>query len=208
MLNRTARGLLLTALLISPLSQAANLQFMGRSVASEMTPAEVTEFKQSIAQALNEAPDLRTINWQSQTSERYGRVKIKYSYENNGQECRKAIFDLRNEEQRRDFFHFDACKQTNGKWVVSETAATEFSKDDWNQLKAIFVDTIENNRDGETAEWAKDGNSASITPRTTLKSEHNHCRVMDITLQDKVGDTSAGVYTFCKDEYQWRRQAP
>ncbi|UTF61610.1 hypothetical protein [Gilvimarinus sp. DA14] len=208
MLNRTACGLLLTALLASPVCQAANLQFMGRSVASEMTPSEVTDFKRSIAQALNEAPDLRTINWQSETSSRHGRVKIKYSYKNNDQECRKAIFDLRNEEQRRDFFHFDACKQDSGKWAVSETAATEFSKEEWSQLKAIFVDAIEHNRDGETAEWANNGNSASITPRSTLKNADSHCRVMDISLEDQSGDTAVGIYTFCKDEYQWRRQAP
>ncbi|MCP8900922.1 hypothetical protein [Gilvimarinus xylanilyticus] len=203
-----AYALLTAALLASGPSHSANLQFMGRSVASEMSAEEVADFKTSIAEALNEAPDLRTIAWQSDNSSRRGRVKIKYSYENNGRECRKAILDLRNDQNRRDFFHFDACRTSEGRWQVSETAAADFTPQEWNMLKSVFVDAIENNQDGEPAQWQRQEHSATLTPLSTSQSETKTCRLMKIELASGPESKAEGVYNFCKEDYTWQRQAP
>ncbi|WP_339615717.1 hypothetical protein [uncultured Gilvimarinus sp.] len=195
----------LTLLLAGNTAFGANLQFMNRSVISELSAAEVSSFKERIGEALNTTPDLRTINWQSDTSNLRGRVKIKYSYRNNGTECRNAIVDLRNDENRRDFYHADVCQQ-NGKWVVTKTAASNFSRSDWDSLSTTLSDTLNNNQDGEARQWQYEGHSARLTPLNTSTDEQgNRCRLTGIELTDKNGAHSRGDYSFCKQGDEWRR---
>ncbi|MDO3381098.1 hypothetical protein [Gilvimarinus algae] len=197
--------LLCSALLYVSTAQAANLQFMGRSVASEMTETEVASFKTTIGSALNDAPDQQTIHWQSPDSPLQGRIKVKYSYENSGTECRKAILDLRNDEQRRDFFHVDVCNNA-GKWQVTETAASQFSKDDWTSLGEAFAKAADSLPNDQTAEWERSGHQARITPLSSPVDD-SHCRLMSIELTDSKDAHAQGVYTFCKEQGQWRRKA-
>lgn len=192
-------------LLASQTAYAGNIQFLNHSVTSELSRAEVASFKQRIAEALNEAPDLRTINWQSDSSSLRGRVKIKYSYLNDGAECRNAIVDLRNDEDRRDFYHADVCKQGD-KWVISQTAASEFSRSDWDSLNSALNETLNNNQDREAKSWQYNGHSATLTPvNTHTNDKGNRCRLTSVELTDKNGAHSRGDFSFCKQDGEWHR---
>ncbi|WP_041524160.1 hypothetical protein [Gilvimarinus agarilyticus] len=194
-----------TLLLASQTAWGGNIQFLNHSVTSELSRDEVASFKQRIAEALNEAPDLRTINWQSSSSNLRGRVKIKYSYLNDGAECRNAIVDLRNDEDRRDFYHADVCKQGN-KWVISQTAASEFSREDWNSLNSTLTETLNNNSDREAGHWQYNGHKATLTPVNSFTDDQgNQCRLTSVELTDKSGAHSRGDFSFCKQGNEWQR---
>lgn len=83
-------------------------------------------------------------------------MKIKYSYQYNDAVCRKAIFDLRGADGRRDFFHFNVC-QRDGAWQLQKTLASNFSKTQWQALHEQFDQAINSHADGaanmHTEQW-------------------------------------------------------
>lgn len=210
MLVRTLATLSLAASLgVCHSTSAANLNFLGHSIASEMSKEEVESFTKTVNNALNESPDLVTINWHSESSDRRGRVKIKYSYEYEGSVCRKAILDLRASDNRRDFFHFNVC-QHDQHWQLQKSPASRFSDTEWQALREQFIAAANNNADGQTSVEPLAGGPiiATITPKSSTRINDQKCRLMSIALADKQHSSAHAVYHFCFDGEVWSRHQP
>ncbi|MDO3384902.1 hypothetical protein QWI17_03500 [Gilvimarinus sp. SDUM040013] len=192
--------------LLAGSATAANLNFMGRSISSELSPKELESFVHTVSSALNDSPDLVTLHWQSPDADTKGRVKIKYSYRHNEILCRKAILDIRGRDGRRDFFHFNVC-QNGDKWELQKTEASDFSHAQWQTLHEQFNRVIATNPDGKTNTQVIGDISAAITPLSTTANDRGKCRVMSIVISNTTS-RSKGIYEFCNSADGWSRSAP
>ena len=210
---RPALALTLAAslLCLTATTQAANLRFLDKSVVSELTEAEVGSLRQTISDTLHKAPDQKTIHWQSASRDIRGRVKIRFSYLYNETHCRSAIFDLRDADEHRDFYHFDLCESDAG-WKITSTPTHYFSDDDWSSLETTIGQALDNSKDYEESSWQSgDGKSSSqglITPVGSYQREGKNCRTLDIALSHSEGAHSRSELNFCKTDKGWEREKP
>ena len=178
-------------------SQAAGLRFLNNTVLADLTSEEVTSFKTTIRKALDKAPDAKVIKWQSPTAKKAGKILPKFSYQTNGVQCRRTLFQLSEEvEGRKENYRFDICQNATGWEVVA--APSKLSKDNLRLAVAFLNKALDHQEVGQPASWvaADAENSAVVVP---LSETENNCRSAAISLGDKAGRRSDGQYRFCKN---------
>ena len=186
-------------------SSAGVLDFLYDSILAKFSPEEIVSFKAAINKSLNTAPDKKVITWHSDTSLLSGKILPKLSYSNGGVPCRRTLFLLSENGQRKAHYRFDIC-QVDAEWQVMQSPVSKFEKAEVIALQDVLVSVLNQTDFNQSKAWSdgKSGNSAMIT---TLTTEKNSCREVAISLTASNGRSSSGTYLFCKEnDGSWKRQ--
>ena len=204
---RISPYLVLSLLLVSSVSYGFNMRFLNDSVLTKLSKEDVVEFKRFVRTSLDTLEDKKIVVWTSSTSDNSGKFKAQFTYMSNGTTCRRTKFIV-SDGVKREPFQFEICKSKDG-WAIQETAAKDFKKSDWTILTASIREALESGADGHPFSWFNDttGNSGSSVPVSSEISTDQECRKLAITVFNKRGRSSNGLYTFCKtSEQNWKRK--
>ena len=182
-------------------AQASGLRFLNNTVLASLSEEEVTSFRGVIRQTLNDSPDAKLINWQSPTGKKAGKILPKFSYETNGVQCRRTLFQVSEIEGRKENYRFDICQNTQGWEVVA--APKKMSKQNHDLASAFLNNVLDQQELGQPASWVGVDNehSAVVVPL----SDSDGCRIAAISLSDNEGRRLDGQYRFCKaQEGEWQ----
>lgn len=194
-------------LLLGPLAEAANFNFLQDSVFTRFTPEDTENFVEFVSTSLETANDKTVLEWRSKKSELRGKLKIDFSYMAGEIPCRRSLF-LLGDERRVERFQFEICKHEAG-WKIEDTAARHLSENDWTRLEAAGEQALSHTADGLPFSWhnATTGNSGVITAIRKDSISKQECRLLAITVFDKRDRSSNGNYWMCRTgEGQWQRQ--
>ena len=196
--------LLLCLLCLSSTAVASNYGFLNGSVFSGLNKDEVATIKKSARETLEAVKDLESLQWKHPGGLR-GVFEPKFSYQMNGEQCRRIRFALKKGEARAEIYHFDLCKRAD-KWKVIEATTSNFSKQDWQYLKGELDYTLENGADNRPFSWRLPNKNIKgvFVPMAEVKA----CRAISITVFDSNDRSSDGVYTFCRNSQSvWKRKS-
>jgi surface antigen len=185
------------------------MHFLKDSLLSELNKQEVQEFKQFIREALDTLEDEKVVTWRAKTSSISGKYKSKFTYKSGDTTCRRSLFLMEN-KNKREPYQFDICK-SGDRWVIQDTAARAFRKSDWAMLRNSVFSALDEGPIGSPFSWhnTKTGNAGSHVIVSQSKSGSKYCKNIAITIFNKQGESSNGVYTFCKSnaaESIWNRR--
>ena len=196
-------------------ANAANMAFLRNSILNDMTKTELESFRLSARKALDSATDKETHYWKSDESSIRGKFQVQFSYQSEDAECRRMRFAFKKEasvqsrshKERLEPFKFDLCK-SGADWRIVDTPATQFTRADWDTLRSELHFALDNVTDGHPVSWVqpKSGVSGVIVPLTT-EGKEKRCRKTALSIIDRKGRSSDGVYRFCREENTpWSRE--
>lgn len=207
----TARwaGIIGLMLAIQPwVTQASNVGFLKNSLLEQLTSADITSLKQEISKTLNEAPDQDIIRWQSASNNIHVQILPKLSFKEGLHDCRRTLFKFSNDKRKTEYYRFDICKDSQGRWLVSDSLIRKMQDSDWALLENTLSEVLESDHNNRIpASWfnPESKNSGVIVPISTLSHEGKPCRELAISMISATGGTMDGHYTFCKVNNAWQR---
>ena len=185
---------------------ALNVNFLKDSILAEFSEEEAVEFKQFVANTLDDVKDLKSVVWKSSTSDMAGKLLIMSTYSSEGVSCRRSRFIIKN-AQKKEPFQFEICKR-EGRWAIEATPIQSFTDEDWKIFEKSIEVSLNNGANGEELSWSnpKTGNSGSHTPLTKVENDEGVCRRISITIVNKLEQSLDGTYTLCKPLGEgWKR---
>ena len=192
--------IVITSLLIvfASLAQASNIGFLGDSVLSELSEDELVDFRQFIGVSLDTLEDARVVQWQSASGSMTGQFKVKFTFQSDDATCRRSLLRVVNGKQKKTF-QFDIC-QSGGRWEIQRTPVRNFKNSDWKMLRASLFSALDQPLIGAPFAWHNErtGNRGSHVVVAEKNSADQRCRQVAITVFDKGGKSSNGVYVYCK----------
>ncbi len=190
--------------------QGSNIGFLGDSVLTELSESELRDFKQFIRVSLDTLDDHRVVQWQSVSGSITGQFKVKFTYRAKAAYCRHSLLRVIQGKQKKTY-QFDICK-SGEKWEIQRTPVRNFKKSDWKILRASLVSALDQPLIGAPFSWHNErtGNSGSHVVVAEKNTEDQRCRQVAVTVFDKGGESSNGVYLFCKSATgdsgsEWKR---
>lgn len=186
---------------------AANFNFLRDSVFTQFNDTEVKAFRQFIGKHLDDAKDQDVHVWRSPQSSRIGKLRIKFSFEQDQISCRRTQFILE-DQSRKEHYQFDICKHGN-QWRIEETAARKLTEADWNLLRNTGDQALTQSIIGAPFSWhnPKTHNAGVITVISAQNDEHRDCRQLAITVFDSQRQSSNGSYLMCRQKMgEWQRE--
>lgn len=202
------RALCLLLVLLPWASQAANLGFLKNSLLQQLTGDDITSLKQEVTQVLNKTPDQKIIRWRSANNKIQVQILPKLSFMEGERECRRTVFKFTADQRRAEYYRFDICKDSEGRWQVSDSLMRKTTDSDWKLLEDTVKEVLESARDNRLpASWfnPESNNAGVVVPVSVLSHEGNFCRELAISIINAKGGTMDGHYTFCKKNGQWER---
>ncbi len=207
LLGMFSLAVLSTNILLSTYSHASNFRFLNNSVLTRFTAAESQDFRAFVASTLDKAKDHQVLSWASKHSKLRGRLKVDFSYETDTALCRRSLFIIQDDKGQAERFQFEICKQ-GGEWSIQDTPARNFQESDWDIQRKHGLQVLESSQQGVPLSWhnPKTGNSGVITSTATENDKHGQCRQLAISIFDKNGQSSNGVYWMClQGDGNWQR---
>jgi|GEM_PF-1616135 len=191
-------------------AEAANFRFLKDSVLTRFSKVEAAEFRTFIGDALDSAQDKQILQWQSKQSKLTGKLKIDFSYLSGKTPCRRSLFIISDIEGKAENFQFDICKSGNT-WKVDDTVARHLADSDLTLLRQAGEQALSHKATGEPFSWhnTRSRNSGVVIAVAEDYSHkpHSECRQLALTIFDKNGRSSNGVYWMCrKAGGEWLRQ--
>ncbi|WIO74594.1 hypothetical protein QP938_01455 [Porticoccaceae bacterium LTM1] len=180
-------------------AHSASLSFLKNSVFSELNQEEVKSLKSFIRETLADAPDKKVTYWKSSGGEFNGKMIVKFSYMNSGAACRRATIRLDGEGFNPDQYYLELCEKDGG-WVVMETPLTGLKSEDWDLMNEAGIQALKFSGEGQPFSWfnKKTGNSGVLVPGVLKVIDEKICRALSVSVTNKRGEMSNGVYFFCK----------
>ncbi len=199
--------LFLVLALLPATGYAVNVRFLEDTVFSRLEKGEVDSLRSTLQETLNSSPDQQVIFWQSDTSTRKSRAKIRYSYLMGESACRYLVIELTEGEDQRDLYHIDLC-QRDGKWKVLSTPLSQFTKSQWKSLEEVLQAGLDADETDKPPQWTStDGKfSAVFKFDLTETASDTICKLTSISVSSQEGDRSTGEYVFCKVDGDWERR--
>lgn len=185
---------------------AVNFNFLRDSVITQFNDTEAQEFRQFIGKRLDEAKDQDVHVWRSPQSARIGKLRIKFSFEQNNTPCRRTQFILE-DKNKKDQYQFDIC-QLNDQWRIEETAARNLTETDWELMRDTGDQALTQSIIGAPFSWhnPKTNNAGVITVTSATNHKHQDCRQLAITIFDNQRQSSNGNYLMCRQKAgEWQR---
>lgn len=202
--------LLSMALLVIPVTgYAANLQFLEKSLMTQLSAQEITALKQEVGDVLNKTPDQKIINWTSAKSGIQVQIKPKVSFNEGAMECRRTLFKLSKADIKPEYYRFDICRDADKKWQVKDSLIRQLTREDRKILEDTLNEVLASDNSNKLpASWFNpvSKNSGVVVPITVLTKAGVTCREVAISIINSNGGTMDGHYTFCKKGDDWERQ--
>jgi len=198
---------LFLALLMATTAQASNFGFLKNSVLTRFSKAETAAFREFVADALTNAKDKDIVQWSSEESALKGRLKIDFSYQTGGTECRRALFIIDDTQHSPERFQFEICKQ-KGQWQIQDTIIRELNKDDWTLLRETGEQALNIATLATPLSWhnPRSKYAGVITPVKETQQAKRSCRQLAITVFSPQDQASNGTYWLCHSgDGNWQR---
>ena len=177
----------------------AQLLFLEDTVLGELTAEEIASFKAFARTALDSAPDMQLLDWESPDGGKTGKLMTRFSYQSAGTTCRRAFFQVAERDGRAENYRFDLCRQPDG-WLVVEATAN-FSTAERRELEQFIDTVVENEAVGVPVTWSgsRSGHNAVVVPLPSQREDSPNCRRAAVTLIDRGGSSISGQYLFCRE---------
>lgn len=189
-----------------PSANALNVNFLKNSILAKFSHDEMADFKTFIGSALDSLEDHKEVTWRSKTSELAGKYKVKFTYQNDNNTCRRSLFLLANGKERESY-RFDICK-INNQWQIKDTPALRFTESDWAKLETSAELSLQSAEIGQPFSWHNSETHHSGVNVITANYRQNgkKCRDIAISISDSKGESSNGNYSFCLEaDKSWQR---
>ena len=197
-------------MLLSWTGNAANVSFLKNSLLQQLTDEDITSLKQDVTQVLNKTPDQKIIRWRSANNKIQVQILPKLSFMEGSRECRRTLFKFTADQRRSEHYRFDICKDSAGRWHISDSLMRQTTDSDWSLLEDTVKEVLESDKDNRIpASWFNPDSKHSgvVVPISVLSHEGKFCRELAISIINAKGGTMDGHYTFCKDNGEWARLA-
>ena len=152
---------------------------------------------------------MKILIWESPSEQKTGKLMTRFTYNSGGTTCRRAFFQVADQNGRAENYRFDLCRHPDG-WLIVEAAAN-FSSAERRELEQFIDTVIENEVVGVPVTWTgtRSGHSAVVVPLPNNQGVSPNCRNAAVTLIDRGGSSISGRYLFCResmnDSWQYSR---
>ena len=97
---------------------ANTIRLLKDSPMGAMSDEDLSLFKQSVQDALNQTPDKKTLKWQNDKTGSNGILRPLHTYDENGMKCRRL--QIRNNVKNISATtRFNFCKYADGLWKIA-----------------------------------------------------------------------------------------
>lgn len=187
--------------------EASNVGFLRDSFLTELNKADAESLKNAAKSTFDQGSDKQTVYWEGESGLK-GKIEPQLSYQLDGKECRRVRFAAKKQNNKVEQYKFDVCKYGE-QWKVESTPVSSFTKKDWQTLSEELFYALDNAVNQHPVSWVQQetGMSGVIVPLSSFEEKGKACRKTTISVIDRKGRTSDGVYTFCKnDKSEWLRK--
>jgi len=201
---------LFSCLVLTAVNSQAQFLFLEDTVLGELSAEEIASFKAFARTALDSAPDMQILDWNSPDAQKTGKLMTRFTYRSNGTTCRRAFFQVAERSGRAENYRFDLCRQPEG-WLIVEATAN-FSTAERRELEQFIDTVIENEQVGVPVTWtgSRSEHSAVVVPLPSGSAASANCRKAAVTLIDRGGSSISGQYLFCRESVndRWEYSRP